>query len=135
MSDLNEKQKKFCELYIENWNGTQAYQKVYNCKESTAGANASKLLSNTNVKDYIKQISKDLEKTAGISKLAILKRLIKVTENTDFENTGYVLKSIDTISKLLGYFEPDKVENKENVNISLDKESIKRMNDVLENDY
>ena len=133
MSDLNEKQKKFCELYIEEWNGTKAYQKVYNCKETTARTNASVLLTKTNILDYIQATQNDLQKIANISKLKMLKRFESLSFNAENENVQ--IKALENICKMLFYFEPEKIENKGNVNISLDMESIKRINDVLENDY
>ena len=55
MRKLTEKQKRFCEEYIIDLNATRAYKAVYkNCKtDEAARVNGSKLLTKTNVKEYI----------------------------------------------------------------------------------
>ena len=62
MENLNKNQKAFCREYIKNGcNGTSAYQKVYKCKEGTAKINASRLLTNANVKKYLDELQKKQE--------------------------------------------------------------------------
>lgn len=59
---LTEKQKAFCDYYIESLNATESYKKAYRCnKQSTAEVNGSKLLSNAKVKNYIDERMKQLE--------------------------------------------------------------------------
>jgi len=50
---LTEKQKRFADYYIETGNATDAYEKAYKCKRSTADTNGPKLLGNTRIKEYI----------------------------------------------------------------------------------
>lgn len=58
--ELNIKQEEFCRKYVElGGNGTQAYKEVYECEEETAKANASRLLTNANVKAYIDELLED----------------------------------------------------------------------------
>ncbi len=53
MKKLTEKQKRFCEEYLIDYNATRAYKAVYNCKsDNTAAACANKLLRNVKVKSY-----------------------------------------------------------------------------------
>lgn len=51
----NKRHIAFAEEYLANgMNGTQAYKKIYpNASEDTARANATKLLTNTSIKEYI----------------------------------------------------------------------------------
>lgn len=59
---LTEKQKAFCDYYIESLNATESYKKAYDCKkQATAEANASRLLSNAKVKNYIDEKLKEIE--------------------------------------------------------------------------
>lgn len=53
---MTEKQKLFCDEYLANeMNATRAYLKVYKSvkNEETARANASRLLTNANVREYL----------------------------------------------------------------------------------
>ena len=75
--NLTEKQKRFCEEYIMEWNGVKAYKTAYkSCKsDAAARANASRLLTNANIKKYLAELSKDIQKQVGISKLMVAKEL------------------------------------------------------------
>ena len=67
MQGLSNQQRKFCEEYVNNENnGTQAYFKAYkSCKkDETAMVNASRLLRNAKVKQYIEELRQELQKRA-----------------------------------------------------------------------
>ena len=68
MKKLTEKQKKFCDEYLIDLNATRAYKAVYkNCKkDKSARVNGSKLLTNTNIKNYINERLEEIssQKTA-----------------------------------------------------------------------
>ena len=99
---LNEKQKAFCREYILNgWNGLQAYQKVYNCTPETAKANASDLLTKTNVKEYIVEVRKDTEALVGINKEKILQALTEIafTSISQFNETWIKKIEFEALSK------------------------------------
>lgn len=72
MSDLTEKQKIFCREYIYDWNATRA-AKMAGYSESTAYSIGWENLRKPDIQAYITEIQKDLEKTAGISRLKVLK--------------------------------------------------------------
>ena len=63
MSELRGKQRKFADNYIKNGNATEAYVNAgYKVRSNeTARANASRLLTNANVKAYIEMRLKQLE--------------------------------------------------------------------------
>jgi phage terminase small subunit len=67
VDELTEKQKIFCREYIFDWNGTRA-AKAAGYSENTAAVIASENLNKPNIKAYIEEIQKDLEKIAGISR-------------------------------------------------------------------
>lgn len=159
LEDLTEKQKIFCREYIFDWNGTRA-AKIAGYSESTAAVIASENLRKPNIQAYITEIQRDLEKTAGISRLRVitehqkiafssiahlhnswitLNEFEKLTEDQkacieaietkvikthvvrdgepemDIETEFVKIKlydkqkSLDSISKMLGYNEPDKI--------------------------
>lgn len=80
-NELTEKQKIFCREYIYDWNATRA-AKVAGYSEDTARQIGSENLSKPDIQAYITEIQKDLEKTAGISRLRI------VTEHLNIINTS-----------------------------------------------
>lgn len=160
--DLTEKQKRFCEEYIWDWNGSRAYKAAYpNVSDNSARVNASQLLTKTNIQSYISDIQKDIEKQANISRLQVIEEHKKIAlgsiahlhlswiDRKDFENltddqkaciqeidTQVVKRnlgtpddpdivdverikiklyskqtSLDAISKMLGYNEPEKYDH------------------------
>lgn len=81
MTSLSNQQKLFCQKYVElGMNGTQAYLSVYkNCKkEETAMTNASRLLRNAKVKEYIEELQSKVEEKAIISIEDIVKELTAI---------------------------------------------------------
>jgi len=160
-ADLTEKQKLFCHYYIENWNASESARRA-GYSESSAGSIGSENLQKPEIKAYIEDIQKDLEKMAGLSKLKVLNEHKKVAFSSiahlhknwidleEFENIpedqkqcikkidrkvtykpiydedsdttkSYMveqvkielydkLKSLDSISKMLGYDAPQKVD-------------------------
>ena len=55
---LNARQKSFCEFYVASGNATESAIKA-GYKEKYAGVNADKLLQNTNISKYIKEITEE----------------------------------------------------------------------------
>jgi phage terminase small subunit len=59
---MNEQQKKFADYYIESGNATESYKRAgYKAKGNVAEANASRLLRNAKVMEYIAERNKQLE--------------------------------------------------------------------------
>ena len=59
MRELTPKQEKFCQLYIELGNASEAYRQSYDAEgsnDNVVGVNASRLLNNTKVELRLKQI-------------------------------------------------------------------------------
>jgi phage terminase small subunit len=51
--ELNEKQKMFCLEYLKDFNASRAYKKVYWWTDKTCRTNASRLLTNDNIQNYL----------------------------------------------------------------------------------
>lgn len=78
---LNNNQKRFCQEYLKlKMDGTKAYLKVYkNCKkEKTARVNASRLLANANIQDYIKELQNKVEEESIVSVSDIVNELMAI---------------------------------------------------------
>lgn len=94
MKDLNNKQKVFCREYVKNGsNGTAAYMKAYKSKENTARINASKLLTNTNISEYIKELQEKLEDNSIMTAKERMRWLSNVVR--DVEKEGVKVKTSD----------------------------------------
>lgn len=58
-SDLTDKQRLFCCLYIKYFNATKAYQKAYDCSYETALRAGPKLLGNIGIKNEIQKLKQN----------------------------------------------------------------------------
>ena len=96
---LNEKQKAFCDFYIESLNATESYQKVYDCGFNTARTNGARLLTNANIKKYIDDVmqSKDESRIASqdeiLQILTDIARGITEEEVVQFSQLGEELRT------------------------------------------
>lgn len=57
-SELTDKQKLFCFFYLQRFNATWAYQRVYKCSYETARVEGSRTLANPNIKKQITELKK-----------------------------------------------------------------------------
>lgn len=81
MTSLSNQQKLFCQEYLKlGMNGTQAYLNVYKSvkKESTARTNASRLLTNANIQEYIQGLQSKVEKKAVVTIEEIVEELTAI---------------------------------------------------------
>lgn len=97
--DLTEKQRRFCEEYIFDFNATRA-AKVAGYSENTATEIGSENLTKPNIQAYIKELQGDLEKTAGISRLMVLKEHAKLAFSSiaSLHNTWIERKEFDKLT-------------------------------------
>jgi phage terminase small subunit len=74
---ITEKQKRFADEWLVDLNGTRAYKAAYPSvkKDETARVNASRLLTNANVKTYIQERQKEREKRTEITQDSVLREL------------------------------------------------------------
>lgn len=154
--EITDKQKRFCEEYIFDFNGSRAAIAAGYSKD-TSRSIASELLTKPNIQAYIKGLQSDLERTSGISRMKVLREHEKLAfssiahlhntwmERKDFDKltdeqkaciaeistqTRQIMvgdipaeiefvkiklydkqKALDSISKMLGFDAPDKVEH------------------------
>lgn len=83
MAKLTDKQMIFANEYLVDLNATRAYKKAYPKvkKDSAARANASKLLTNANIKNYIDEQLKKIEDESIANATEVMKYLTKVMRN------------------------------------------------------
>lgn len=84
MAELTDKQKRFCEEYVIDWNATRAaiaagYSEQTADKKSWAWVGKSREVSEyPEMYDYVQEIRQNLEKAAGLSALRNLLELKKI---------------------------------------------------------
>lgn len=99
---MTERQKKFAEYYAQCGNAAQsAIQAGYSKKY--ANTNASKLLQNTTITEYIKQLTEDAQ-TARImtarERQALLSDIAKDGKNDPADR----IRAVDTLNKMTGEY-------------------------------
>lgn len=84
---LTERQKAFCDYYIETLNATESYKKAgYSVKtDGVARVNASRLLANANVRKYIEERMKQKESDRIASQDEVLEFLTRVMRGQEVE--------------------------------------------------
>ena len=89
-SDLNERQKQFCLLYLKYFNATKAYKEAYGVDYATANANGSRLLANASVKEELSRLKKAQRSDLYLESLDIKRQWAKqaFADITDFVEFG-----------------------------------------------
>lgn len=101
---LTPKQKRFCDEYLIDLNGTQAAIRAGYSKK-TANEQGSRLLTNVNVKEYIEQRMAEKEKTLIADQDEVLRYLTAVlrgeskSEEIVIENIGDFTSEARTMQK------------------------------------
>lgn len=115
---LNMRQRKFAEFYAQgNTASESAIKAGYSAKY--AGVNADKLLKNTNVSKYIKELA-DKAKDERILTAKDRQVLLSDIANSKEEDTSDRIRAIDTLNKMTGEY-----LNKVEVSGSLETEKSK----------
>lgn len=131
-SKMTEKQKSFCDFYLELGNASEAYKRAYpSCKkDGTARANSSKLLTKTNISQYIEERLKIIEDKRIAKGEEVLQYLTNVMRGEEKDQFGLDAllqdrtKAAELLAKRYGLL-------KENVNVSGDI-GVKIIDDIGE---
>lgn len=75
---LTEKQRRFCEEFVVDYNATQAYLRVYGGSYDTANATGPKLMKDPRIKALIKEYEKESFERANITAERIAKKLAEM---------------------------------------------------------
>jgi phage terminase small subunit len=106
---MTEKQKRFCDEYLIDLNGTRAYKTAYPSVKSddTAAAAATRMLRNVKVHEYIEQRTEELRSARTATAAEVMEFLTGVMRNED-EGSVSRLKAAELLGKRFGLF-TDKV--------------------------
>lgn len=77
---MTEKQKRFCDEYLIDFNATRAYKVAYpSCKkDETASSAGSRMLGNVKVKEYIEKRQKDAQKRTEVTQDKVIQELAAI---------------------------------------------------------
>ena len=105
-SDLPDKQKLFCLLYVKYFNATKAYQKAYECTYESAVANGSRLLRNDKVKTEIKRLKQGRLNQEMLSAEDVMQKYINIafsdiTDYVEFDEDDVRLKKSSQVDGTL----------------------------------
>jgi hypothetical protein len=111
--------KKHC-LVIDVWfangrNGTKAYQEIYGCDRETAVVNFSKILTNTNIAEYVEIKMSTKSEELGITLSSQLKLLSDIIDSKDERATDKIA-AIKEQNKLLALYREHNEQKKNEVN-------------------
>ena len=138
MKKLTPKQEKFCNLYIELGNASEAYRKAYDVRKDTKPTSinekASQLLSRVDIRSRVEEIRNEVKEAHKIDRSFIVKGLLEVISDADYtfklgknntlstedskafyrlmnqtKNTDK-LRALEQLAKMLGLNEPDRTE-------------------------
>lgn len=78
-TNFTEKQKRFCDEYLKDFNGSAAYIRAgHNVTPDVAKVMASKQLTNTNVRNYLAALKAKEEKKSEITREILVAELSKI---------------------------------------------------------
>lgn len=103
---MTEKQKRFCDEYLIDLNATRAYKVAYSSckKDETARVNSSRMLTNANIKEYIEERQKDIQKRTEVTQEKVIKELAAIafsnaTEFASAKGNSVIIKDTDTLEE------------------------------------
>lgn len=100
---MTDAQKRFCDEYLIDLNATRAYKVAYKrCKSDlTARTNGSKLLTNTNIQEYISKKQKEIEQRTEITQDMIIKELsaIAFSKASDYAKVKKTKKKVPVFNE------------------------------------
>lgn len=104
MVGLTVRQKKFCDEYLKSGNATQSYIKAgYKVKEDVAKVNASRLLTNANIKEYIEKQQAKVQNKNILTIAEIQEDLTQIAKMST-ERTKDRLKAYELLTRMQGGF-------------------------------
>ena len=113
---MTDKQKRFCEEYIIDFNAAQSAIRA-GYSEPTARQKGYELLSNEEIKEYIEELKDDKSEELNITFEQLAKIELEIAMNGKREADR--LKAVDQLSKKLGYYEQHNSQKKNITNINL----------------
>ena len=126
--NLNEKQRKFCELYVSNgYKQGEAYLEAYGLTDiDSARAGACRILKNQKIREYITQLQKEAFEAQCITAERVATKLAEIAfadKSDQYYTAPNQLKALDLLQKQLG-LQNQKIEmSSQDININIVQEN------------
>ena len=126
--NLNEKQRKFCELYVSNgYKQGEAYLEAYGLTDmDSARAGACRILKNQKIREYIKELQKEAFEAQCINAERVATKLAEIAfadKSDQYYTAPNQLKALDLLQKQLG-LQNQKIEmSSQDININIVQEN------------
>ncbi len=126
--NLNEKQRKFCELYVSNgYKQGEAYLEAYDLTDmDSARAGACRILKNQKIREYITQLQKEAFEAQCINAERVATKLAEIAfaqKDDQYYTAPNQLKALDLLQKQLG-LQNQKIEmSSQDININIVQEN------------
>ena len=126
--NLNEKQRRFCELYVSNgYKQTEAYQEAYGLdNRESIRARSIRLLKKDRVRQYIKELQKEAFEAQCIKAERVATKLAEIAfaqKDDQYYTAPNQLKALDLLQKQLG-LQNQKIEmSSQDININIVQEN------------
>jgi len=82
-SKLTPKQEKFCQLYVETGNASEAYRQAYNSNSKAAAVDAKKLLDTPKISLRVQDLQEALEEKALWRRIHSVKILAEIAQASE----------------------------------------------------
>ena len=126
--NLNEKQRRFCELYVSNgYKQGEAYLEAYGLTDmDSARAGACRILKNQKIREYITQLQKEAFEAQCINAERVATKLAEIAfaqKDDQYYTAPNQLKALDLLQKQLG-LQNQKIEmSSQDININIVQEN------------
>ncbi len=126
--NLNEKQRRFCELYVSNgYKQGEAYLEAYGLTDmDSARASACRMLKNQKIREYITQLQKEAFEAQCINAERVATKLAEIAfaqKDDQYYTAPNQLKALDLLQKQLG-LQNQKIEmSSQDININIVQEN------------
>jgi phage terminase small subunit len=106
---LTDKQKRFCEEYVKDWNATRAAIAA-GYSEKTAAVTGYENLKKPYIADYIEEIQSDLKKLTGDSFTSQVEKLKEFMQDDEISRREW-LDAFKELNKMYGFYAPEKKQH------------------------
>ena len=121
---VNQRQKKFADLYLQGMSAGEAYtQAGYNSTGDAAYSCGHKLLRNAEIQDYINKMNEKTDKSTILSITERKEMLSRIAARTEGESPQDAIRAMAELSKMDGAYEPKKHETQTRIIIGGDANS------------
>ena len=108
---MNQRQKKFADLYMQGMSATESYIKAgYNSSGESARRLASLLLTKIDIKNYINTMNEKADKSTILSITERKELLTRIALRQEGESPSDAIRASAELSKMDGAYEPEKQE-------------------------